>query len=801
MNKSIILIILISIGCFSQNLKAQNNNVIDSLKQDIAQTQVDTLKILNLLKIGDQFEYVIPDSALYYYKQALELSEQNKQEKFIAKCCNYIGIVYLNQGLYEKAISNFQKSVEINKKNGDKIAIAKCYTNIGSIHFSQGEYIKAIKFYKKSLRIKEELGNKSAMATTFMGIGSVYQKQGLYDKSIEFLLKALKINEDINNQRGISSCYSNIGIVYQNQKMFDTAIEYYQKALKIVELTNDKSAISNCLSNIGISYLNKQSYKKAETFFFDALKISEEIGDIASLSAYNINIGQVYLEQGNYEKAKIYYQKSIELKKTINDKNGLAIAYAGIARLNLEIANDSSFSQVKKNSCILNAIEHGNMAFEISSQIEATPVQNNAAHILMKAYTVNKQYKKAIEFSEIYISTKDSMFSIEKTKAVSEVSYKFEEEKTQLIIERMERQKLLDEKTIEAEQIKNRKQLLITFLTLFGFIIVLVFFLIIFRMFRQKRKANIRLEQQNDEISQQKEEISSQRDKVQKQKEIIEEVHHEISQSIDYATRLQQSVLPEEKLLTKYLSDHFVFFKPKDKVSGDFYWWTHIEGHTVITVADCTGHGVPGAFMSMLGVSFLREIVEKEHVIHTGKILSKLREEIIKALRQKGETGEQKDGMDMAIISISHETNICQYSGANNPLYLIKNKKLGVKNEGNASSCVLAMMNNKHQLFEVKPNKMPIAIYEKMDNFTTHEIQLEKGDQLYMFSDGYADQFGGTKGKKYKYKPFKQLFLDNANRPMMVQREILDKTFCEWKRNMEQIDDVAVIGIKIHKNQ
>jgi len=325
------------------------------------------------------------------------------------------------------------------------------------------------------------------------------------------------------------------------------------------------------------------------------------------------------------------------------------------------------------------------------------------------------------------------------------------------------------------------------------------------------------IQEANEELNQQNEEITAQRDEIEQQKERIEEIHHEVSESINYATRLQGAILPEEKILSKYVSEHFVLFKPKDKVSGDFYWWAHIENHTIITAADSTGHGVPGAFMSMLGASFLREIVQKEYITHTGVILRKLRKEIIKSLKQTGETGTQKDGMDMAIISIDHENNMVQFSGANNPLYIIRNEKsssslrgagatkqstksneiathsANVRNDG----LILVMTHNNLGLYEVKPDKMPIAIYEKMDAFTTHEIQLEKDDMLYMFSDGFADQFGGPKGKKFKYKPFKRLLLDNANKSMIEQKEILNQAFEDWKGSLEQIDDVVVLGVKI----
>ena len=310
------------------------------------------------------------------------------------------------------------------------------------------------------------------------------------------------------------------------------------------------------------------------------------------------------------------------------------------------------------------------------------------------------------------------------------------------------------------------------------------------------------IEEKNEELNQLIEEVVSQRDKIEKQKEIVEEIHREVSQSIDYATRLQRSILPDMKILSEHLSDFFVLFKPRDKVSGDFYWWTHAEGKTIITAADCTGHGVPGAFMSMLGVSFLREIVTKEYITHTGVILRKLRKEIIRALKQKGEVGEQKDGMDISIISIDHRTNKIQFSGAYNPLYIVTNRKLdGYEYVDNLIQAEESINKNKEPdfFYEIKADKMPIAIYLRMDKFKTQEIQLQKGDRLYMFSDGYADQFGGLtpKGKKFKSKAFKKLLFENANKAMEEQKEILNTTYENWRGDFEQVDDVVVIGIKI----
>ena len=308
---------------------------------------------------------------------------------------------------------------------------------------------------------------------------------------------------------------------------------------------------------------------------------------------------------------------------------------------------------------------------------------------------------------------------------------------------------------------------------------------------------NEELNQLVEEISTQRDEIESQRDTVNSQKQKIEIIYHEVEQSIDYATKLQEAILPEVSVLKAYFSDNFVFFKPKDKVSGDFYWWANIENNTIITVSDCTGHGVPGAFMSMLGISFLREIVLKEYVTHPGVILRKLRKEIIKTLKQKGEVGEQRDGMDMSLVAINRETNILQFAGANNPLYLIINGELKLDNDFNDRIKLFEIDGSEYKLYEIKGDKMPIALYEKMDKYTTHEIPLEKGDQIYLLTDGFADQFGGTKNKKFQYKALKTILLQNAGKPMQEQNKILSKTLNDWKGDYEQIDDITILGLKI----
>jgi len=262
---------------------------------------------------------------------------------------------------------------------------------------------------------------------------------------------------------------------------------------------------------------------------------------------------------------------------------------------------------------------------------------------------------------------------------------------------------------------------------------------------------------------------------VVRQRDVLEYQKNEIEDSIRYASRIQNAVLPASQDFTDLVPESFVFFRPRDIVSGDFYWVSKVENKLIISAADCTGHGVPGAFMSMLGVAFLNEIVNKDHIVKPDIILGKLREKVIEALQQQGISGEAKDGMDIVVISIDFIEMKLNYAGAYNPLLMVRNT----------------------QLSEIAADKMPIAIYERMREFTNHEIKIEKGDLFYFFSDGYEDQFGGPEGKKFKGKKFRELLVEISSRPMKEQKEIIESTFIKWKGVQDQVDDVVILGVRI----
>jgi serine phosphatase RsbU (regulator of sigma subunit) len=316
-----------------------------------------------------------------------------------------------------------------------------------------------------------------------------------------------------------------------------------------------------------------------------------------------------------------------------------------------------------------------------------------------------------------------------------------------------------------------------------GGVVFLVLVILIMRAYRKQRRMFNLVKRQKEEITdknlmlnQQNEEIIAQRDEIEKQRNQLENTHRQMTDSIHYARRIQRAVLPPEDYVTKTLPEHFILFLPRDIVSGDFYWAFIRENELIVAAVDCTGHGVPGAFMSMLGITFLNEIALRSQVSSAHEILNQLRSSVMKALHQTGKGGEAQDGMDIALCIVSDKNKTLQFSGANSPLWILRN----------------------NQINEFPGDRMPIGYFEKAaESFTCVEIQLQTDDIIYIFTDGYFDQFGGSNSRKLGRKGFKHLLIEIQDKSMEEQKILLRNKFIQWKDNNSQLDDVLVIGIKI----
>jgi len=744
----------------------QNQQVIDSLKNVVAIKNDDTAKVKLLIEIGELYRNSIPDTAFIYYHRALELAENLNAKQFIAQSLIIIGANLQINGLPDTASGYFYKALQISEEIGDKRKISTCFLNFGLIFHDQGSYDKAIDYYLRSLKTAEEVGFQVGYTRSYNNLGRAYFDQGLYDESIEYYLKALKIQEELSDKRGMSASYNNIGLIHYEQGSYDKAIEYLHKSLEINEKLGNKRGMSICYLNIGNIYSKKASYEKAIEYFNNALMQFEKIGDRRGISNCDHNIGETFFKLGSFKRASEYYIKALGIYEELGDKMGIAITYASLANLSIFLADSVALTDNQRLKYLDQAVVYGKRSMENALEMNLFPTAKEAASALMNTYDKLGNYKKALEFAGVLIAAQDSMFREDKTRAIQEMSTKYETEKKRQQIELQESQLIAKDATI-----KQQKTFRNALTGGSGALILII--IVIAYAYRQKRKDNIKITEQNEKISAANEEL-------RQLNETIKSQNDEIVTSILYAQRIQSAILPPEVYITELLNENFIFYKPKDIVSGDFYWVKQVNHYIILVCADCTGHGVPGAFMSMLGISYLNEIVQRREITQANQILNELRKEIKHSLRQTGEKGESRDGIDMALCVIDVKESTMQYAGAYNPLYIIREK------------------NGKAELLEIKADMMPVGVHFSSDkSFTNHEIKLQIGDTFYISSDGFIDQIGGNNNTRFSSKNFKNLLLEIYDRPLYEQKDILDQKLKEWMGEHPQRDDILVIGARL----
>ena len=774
-------------------LNAQNKQ-IDSLENLLLEnTKSDTTRVNLLNKTAYSLFRVNNNKALQYAEEGKILAKQINYIKGEARSWQLIGIYNYYVSNYTQAIGYYQNAINIYKKIDNKNGIANCLFNMGSIERKLSNFPQAYNFYKEALKINRELNDKNGISGCLNSLGLLSSNQGNYYKALEYHQKALKIREELGLKQGISSSMNNIGIIYFYQKEYDQSLEYYQKSLKNDSARGDKHGIARCLNNIGLVYKEQAKYAKANEYYQKSLAIKKELGDEKGISYSLNNIGETHYCRAEYLLALEYYQKSIKIKKAIGNKSGVSYTEKNIADVYLQLN--------KYNE----ALTYSLSSLKVAEELNLLEEQKNIHKQLSQIYAATKKHKKAYENYMLYKKLNDSIFNKENIQKITglEYQYKYDKEKQAAELEQQKKD------AVQAEELKWQKIVRNAFIV--GFVLMLLLVLLVYIGFLQKRKANRvlatqkheireaneelnqtneelsatleivsrqkqKIEESNERLNQTNEELNATLETVKHQKKVIEESHNNINESISYASRIQRALLPSEKLFSDNLTSHFILYKPKDVVSGDFYYFKKIDNYLIIAAADCTGHGVPGAFVSMLGIAFLNEIIGKKEIKTADDILDKMRIQVKASLKQSGKSIENKDGMDMAICIIDTQTNILNYSGAYSPLYIVRD----------------------NTLLEFKATLNPIGAFIKEEAFISNNIQLQKHDKLYIFSDGFQDQFGGEGCHKFQSKRFKEIISSISNESLSIQKELLVKTFEEWKGNKcGQTDDILVIGIEV----
>ena len=850
--------ILFLILIFTLNINnsfARNQEILDSLKTELKKPIHDTIKANLYHIIARQYLSTKIDSAGFYAKKAIsftgeripadiEIPVTDSVLNYLIRCkaeAYYtLGETYSYVGSFTEAIPYYYKAIEFHEKAGYQRGIADAYTPLGICQYALGNYPGAIEYFQKSLEIYLELEDMDKVASCYNNIGIIYRNQGLLERAVENYMYSLRVYIEEGNKRGEASANLNLGIVHESLQNYDLALEYSYTAIEIFKEEGVLRDLYRSYNNIGIIYnqlwkierekkrkkdegteqkggkveidetLEKEYFDKTIYYYQNSLKLAEEIGDKYAMSAALSNIGNIYRDQKNYIEALNYYYESLRLDREIGDTGGKAILYSRLAGLYNDMyqsiaSQTDEEAEIIKSDYNHKAIEYGLQSLNLAKEVGSYSTIRSAANNLYEAYANSNSYYEAFKYAVTFIDANSIVYNDETARALTEMQSKYEAEKKELEIENLNKENALRRAELAQSEEQRKRQLAIIYSFIAGFIIIITFSIIIFRLFVQKKKANILLAEQkeeileknamlmeaNEEIRAQKEEIESQHDVVVKQKDFIEIQKQRIDSSIRYAQRIQSAVLPSNECIQPLFSDYFVFFRPKDVVSGDFYWTGQLNEWIIVVAADCTGHGVPGAFMSMLGISMLNQISISSSFNNAADILQELRTAIVQALKQSLTEESQHDGMDISLAIISKKTHKCHWAGANNPLWIIR------------SDTDKQSFNDPEEIVEeIKGDKMPIAIFVRMENYQNHEIQLKKGDKIYLFSDGYVDQFGGMKNKKFNRKTFRRLIGETSSLSMQEQKQEIEKTFDEWINpepgvRHDQIDDVVVLGIQV----
>ena len=607
----------------------------------------------------------------------------------------------------------------------------------GDIYWYKGEYEKSMEYYSLNLDLYGNLKDTNNMGLTYADIGYIYMDMKKYTKALELYQLAFDIAIKYKNDKLIYLTSTYKGQLNQMLGNHEKAIAAYQEAIDSDLKQNNERNIAILYNNMGSVYVSMKQFNKAIECADKAYPTWEKLEDKNGLANYNTTVGTAYVMIENYEKAEKYLLTAEKLNLELGKTMYLTEVYFGLIEIFM----------FKKNK--------GQMKFyidkiEVITKVSPNPnLMESYYSMLAEYYAFSNQNDSAYFYLSKYLNLKDSTMDISKQEQITLLSEQFDTEKKEYDIKLLKSENEKDKIIIHQQD--RQLYFMIAALSLF-----LVLSIIIFINYKERKKAF--------------EVVSIQKDEIQKK-------NNEINDSIKYAKRIQNAILPASKIVKEYLKDSFILYKPKDVVAGDFYWMESVGNDILFAAADCTGHGVPGAMVSVVCHNAMNRSVREFGLTEPGLILDKTREIVLEEFSKSED--DVKDGMDIALCSLNFEMGKCnlKYAGANNPLWIIRN----------------------NDLIETKADRQPIGKFENVKPYTTHNVELFKGDSVYIFTDGYADQFGGQNDKKFSIKRLKRLLLSINDKSTMQQQDILQSTFEDWMKqsNAEQIDDVCGIGLKI----
>jgi serine phosphatase RsbU (regulator of sigma subunit) len=731
------LFILMNLGAY--HLSAQDA-AVDSLKQELKYHKADDTTKANLYIALCK---VYSDDVFYknkvelYAPSLMALSMKLDYKKGIAYGYLYTAGVHMEKRDLFKALAGYFEALRMFKQQQDKYAISTCLHRIGLTKTYQEKYEESIQYMLKAGKMREEMGLLKEASNSYNNAGNAYANLGKFVEALTYFFKSLKAREAVHDSIGISVSYLNIGNTLFEQHKLDESINYLSRALKPIEKGPDTRLKAVIYSNMGSTYSTQKKYQLALIYCLKSLRISEEIGDKTGMVTGYINMADNYASQHKLAEALNYFQKAEVLCEELQDQALLIETFNGLGRCYEQKENYEDAQNYYTKAL--------NISKEINYRTGILDAYNNMSSINEKL----KNFQKSLEYHKLYGNLKDKLLNEESLKQTAELNARYETDKKEKEIQLLTKDQQLKDKSL-------KEQRLVRIGLIIGLGLFLALSFLLFNRYRFKQKANLLLEKQKQEIQ---------------QKNVL------ITDSIDYAKTIQEAILPDDEKLNATFPECFILYKPKAIVSGDFYWIGKKDNKIICAVADCTGHGVPGAFMSLLGHNILENVIQRDTSTDPGAILTSLNQEIVARFSNGEEQYTVKHGMDIAIISIDSLHQQLQYAGARNSLYLLRENKL----------------------IEIKADRMTTGIVNRdrtTIEYTNNSMGLQKGDMLYLFSDGFPDQKGGPDKKKFYYQPFKDLLTTISNLPVEEQKQKLNDTIMNWMGTGEQIDDILVMGIR-----
>jgi serine phosphatase RsbU (regulator of sigma subunit) len=620
----------------------------------------------------------------------------------------------------------------------------------GRILYRTASFDSAILLSKKALILAQDLNDSALQSSIYLNIGNSYFTKGNDIQSMEYYFKGLAIEEKLRIQTSnLYGFLNNLGGILINQKNYAKGLEFLLKAKAIAEETKNLKRLATVYHNLGSLYIKFKNYNEAKISFEKSYELAKEMNDIYTMNIHPSDMAEVYSLLKDYDKAYFFALKNLQLAKENGFKDQISVTLMTLSNIQAHLGK---YKEAEKT--ILEALY-------TSQEIKTEQVTNDIYLQMAKLYETLGDYQKAYDYFKLFSTTKDTILNKENSKLITEMNTKYATEKKVKEIELLKKNEDIQKLELSRKRNELDRQRTVSISVFIGFLLLMVVALLTFSRYRLKKKANDQLQNAYNLI--------------EEKNEVIEMSNRMITDSITYAKRIQDAILPDSKELANLLSeDFFIFYQPAQIVSGDFYWCSSQNNKIIFVVADCTGHGVPGAFMSMIGNTLLNEIVNERKITDTQRIAELLNEKVIHALHQHEES-QQYDGMDISICCIDPSMKEISFTGAHHFMYLFSDRLHKIK--GDAFSIGGAQQQ-----------------YSKL--FNTQKISYQKGQHIYFLTDGYCDQPGGALNKRFTSRQFESLLTRIQGLGMEAQRKELEQALEKWKGDTKQRDDILIVGIK-----